>query len=297
MPNDTVLVVGLGIMGGAIAKSLFEAGYEVLGFDVDPKRAQTAASVGIVVNGDLGELISRCQIVISSLTHSSGLLLLSSYLNSAARRKIVIEMSTLSLEQKFEFRDALMRAGHVALDCPISGTGAQAACKDLAIFASGDALVIEALSELFRSFARCVFDLGDFGNGTRMKLIANSLVAIHNVATAEALLLAQNAGLDPSRVVDCVLAGAGSSKVFQLRAPMMVNRRYEPATMKMSVWKKDLELIKQLASDCQSPVPLFTATLPIYEAALEMGYIEADTAAVMSVLERQGTVTVSERPE
>ena len=287
MPINKVLVVGLGIMGGAIAQSLLEADYAVLGFDVDPERNRTAEDKGVIVSNDIDELISDCEVVISSLPSAAALWFLLEHLAVSSKSKIVIEMSTLSLEDKTKFRDELQRVGHVVLDCPISGTGVQAAVKDLVIFASGDSATATALSGLFLSFACCVFDLGEYGNGTRMKLIANTLVAIQNVATAEALLLARRAGLELRQVIECISVGPASSKVFQLRAPLMMKRQYRPPTMKMSVWRKDMELIQQLARDCGSPVPLFSASLPVYKAALEMGYSDSDTAVVMSVLEQQ----------
>src|SRR5208337_4576307 len=116
----------------------------------------------------------------------------------------------------------LHQAGHVMLDCPVSGTGTQAKAKDLAIYASGDSKSIRKLRPLFAAFARAVHDLGAFGNGSRMKYVANLLVAIHNVASAEALVLGMKAGLPPQLIYDQIKIGAGNSRVFELRAPMMV---------------------------------------------------------------------------
>src|SRR5207248_4474300 len=113
----------------------------------------------------------------------------------------------------------LAEAGHTALDCPISGTGAQAKGKDIVVYASGDRAAIARLEPAFLGFARKVYDLGAYGNGSKMKFVANHLVAIHNVAAAEAMVLAMKAGLDPHRVVEVVGSGAGTSRVFELRAP------------------------------------------------------------------------------
>ena len=136
------------------------------------------------------------------------------------RKRTVIETSTLSLADKAAFNIILTDAGHIALDCPLSGTGAQAKTKDLVVFASGDAAAIERLDPIFLGFARKVQSLGPFGNGSKMKFVANLLVAIHNVASAEALVLGMKAGLDPKQIVDVVSSGAGTSRVFELRAPM-----------------------------------------------------------------------------
>jgi 3-hydroxyisobutyrate dehydrogenase/glyoxylate/succinic semialdehyde reductase len=119
-----------------------------------------------------------------------------------------------------------------------------------------------------------------------MKFVANHLVAIHNVATAEAMILAQRAGLDPKMVVNMVGPGAGGSRMFQMRAPMMVDGVYEPATMKISTWKKDMAIIAEFAEDVGCATPLFALTQPVYAEAMTMGLGDQDTAAVFEVLKR-----------
>ena len=200
-------------------------------------------------------------------------------------RRVVIEASTFKLEDKFAAEAALRKAGHVLLDCPVSGTGIQARVKDLVIYASGGSTEIKRLRPLFADFTRVVRDLGAFGNGSRMKYIANLLVAIHNVASAEALVLGMKAGLPPELVYEEVKVGAGNSRVFELRAPMMVKGRYDEPTMKVSIWQKDMDVIGSFAQALGAPTPLFSATLPIYAAAMSTGYAMQDTASTCAVLE------------
>src|SRR5690606_18703478 len=119
---------------------------------------------------------------------------------------------------------------------------------------------------------------------SRMKFIANHLVAIHNVAAAEAMVLAERAGLDPAQVVEMIGPGAGGSRMFQMRAPMMAARNYQPATMRVSTWKKDMAIIAAFAESLGCETPLFTLTQPVYAQALAMGLGDNDTAAVFEVL-------------
>jgi 3-hydroxyisobutyrate dehydrogenase/glyoxylate/succinic semialdehyde reductase len=119
-----------------------------------------------------------------------------------------------------------------------------------------------------------------------MKFIANHLVAIHNVATAEAMILAQRAGLDPKIVVDMIGPGAGGSRMFQMRSPMMVEGIYEPATMKVATWQKDMAIIAEFAEGVGCATPLFTLTQPVYAEAMAMGLGDQDTAAVFEVLKK-----------
>jgi 3-hydroxyisobutyrate dehydrogenase-like beta-hydroxyacid dehydrogenase len=180
----------------------------------------------------------------------------------------------------------------VLLDCPLSGTGAQAKTRDLVVYASGDAQAIVALAPVFADFGRATHDLGAFGNGMRMKFVANLLVAIHNVASAEAMVLGMKAGLDPAQILQLATAGAGNSRVLELRGPMMVENRYggDNLTMRIATWQKDMQVIADFAREIGAPTPLFSATEAIYNSALALGQGDEDTASVCSVLETMAGV-------
>ena len=176
------------------------------------------------------------------------------------------------------------------LDCPVSGTGAQAKTKDLVVYASGGTAEIKKLRAMFASFTRAVHDVGAFGNGSRMKYVANHLVAIHNVASAEAMVLGMKAGLPPQLIFDLIKTGAGNSRIFELRAPMMVKNDYSNVTMKISVWQKDMDVIGSYARKIRVPTPMFDASTAIYNKALKGGHGAEDTAAVCAVLEDMAKV-------
>jgi putative dehydrogenase len=279
-------LIGLGIMGGAMAQNLVAAGWRVIGFDIDQERCAEAAAAGIEIASDSVALVEEAPATIVSLPSGTALQETARQIATAnLRGRIIAEMSTLSLDDKIAAEAVLCGAGHVLLDCPISGTGAQAKTKDLVVYASGDSASIAVLRPLFADFAREAHDLGAFGNGSRMKFVANLLVAIHNVASAEAMVLGMKAGLDPHQIVELIGAGVGTSRVFDLRAPLMAEDRYEPATMKVSVWQKDMAVIGRFAADLGCPTPLFAATAPIYNAAMATGHALHDTASVCAVLE------------
>ena len=285
--NKTVGIVGLGIMGGAIARNLVERGWRVIGFDTDATRCAELALANVAIAGDVGQVARDAPIIMTSLPSPAAVEQVAQEIaGSGQSPRIVVELSTLSIADKLRFESILKKAGHIALDCPLSGTGAQARNRDLIVYASGDGGAIAQCSDLFADFAKQSADLGQFGNGSRMKFVANHLVAIHNVATAEAMVLAERAGLDPKTVVDLVGPGAGGSRMFQMRAPMMVEGIYEPATMKVSTWQKDMAIIAQFADAIGCETPLFTLTQPVYTEAMAMGLGDQDTAAVFEVLKK-----------
>jgi L-threonate 2-dehydrogenase len=285
--DKTVGIVGLGIMGGAIARNLIERGWKVVGFDTDAARRTELAQAGVTIASGVDEVARDTATIMTSLPTPAAVAdVAHGIANSGQPPRIVLELSTLAIADKLRFESILTQAGHIALDCPLSGTGAQAKNRDLIVYASGDSDAIIRCAPLFADFAKQSADLGAFGNGSRMKFVANHLVAINNVATAEAMILAQRAGLDPQMVVDMVGPGAGGSRMFQMRAPMMVEGVYEPATMKVSTWKKDMAIIAEFADDIGCATPLFTLTQPVYTEAMAMGLGDQDTAAVFEVLKK-----------
>jgi putative dehydrogenase len=285
--DKIVGIVGLGIMGGAIARNLVDRGWRVIGYDIDAARRAELARANVIVAGNAGQVARDAAVIMTSLPSPAAVDQVAREIaNCGQPRRIVVELSTLSLADKLRFEATLTKAGHIALDCPLSGTGAQAKTRDLVVYASGDSKAIAQCASLFADFAKQNADLGRFGNGSRMKFIANHLVAINNVAAAEAMILAQRAGLDPKTVVEMVGPGAGGSRMFQMRAPMMVEGVYEPASMKVSMWKKDMAIIAEFADDVGCETPLFTLTQPVYSAALAMGLGDQDTASVFEVLKK-----------
>jgi len=202
-----------------------------------------------------------------------------------ALQEFKVETSTLPISDKTKAFEVLARKGITLLDCPLSGTGAQARTKDLTVYGSGDQAAFEETKAVLEGFSRAHYYLGEFGNGSKMKYVANLLVAIHNVAAAEAFVLGMKAGLDPQTIYKVAGDGAGGSRMFQVRGPQMVAGRYDDATMKVEVWQKDMKIIGEYATKLGVPTPLFSASAPVYTAAMAQGFDKQDTAAVCAVLE------------
>jgi L-threonate 2-dehydrogenase len=241
-------------------------------------------------------LVEAVPVVILSLPHVDALeATVAEITKDKLPGKTIVETSTFKIADKQRAEQALRKAGHVTLDCPVSGTGAQAAVKDIVIYASGDKKTIARLKPMFAAFSRAAYEVGEFGNGSRMKYIANLLVTIHNVASAEAMVLGIKAGLDPQMIYDLIRAGVGSSRVFEVRGPMMVKNKYENASMSIKLYQKDLAVIEDFAEGLGAPTPLFSATLPVYSEALAMGFGDLDTASVCAVLEKKAGATRRKR--
>ena len=284
----TVAVIGLGNMGLPMAGHLLAAGHRVQGCDLRPGPAAALAALGGVVAPDPAAAARGAGLVITSLPTAAALAEVvggdRGLATAVADGVIVIETSTLPVPAKEQAARLLGRAGAVLLDCPVSGTASQLRSRDVVVYASGDPAAIGRCRGVLATFSRAQHLVGAFGNGMRMKLIANHLVAVHHTAAAEALLLAGRAGLDPALALRALADGAGNSRMLEIRGPMMLSGDFSDANIALAVFCKDIDLISELARDTCCPLPLFTAAAQLHLAALGQGRAAEDPACVHAVL-------------
>ncbi len=284
-------IVGLGIMGGAMAQALLAAGYPVIGYDpARPARTRFTAAGGRVV-ANATAVAEQAAVVIVSLATVAALDHVTAMMAAARRGDereplLVVETSTLPLADKERARERLEACGALMMDCPISGTAVRLKERAWTIYASGPKAAYRRMQPIFGVFTDHAPHVGRFGDGTRMKFVANHLVAILNVATAESLTFARRLGLDPEQVHALVgsspIIGTG---VYRLRGRFMVERNYLPATMKVEVWQKDMQVIGDMARTVGAPVPLFANCASLYNAAIALGLAESDSASVCAVFD------------
>lgn len=281
-------LIGLGIMGSAYAAHLIDAGFATCAYDIDAAALERYRKRGGNVAASAKEVAANADVVIVALASATAIenaLFGADGLEAAlAPGAIVLEVGTFGIELKEHVRARLAERGAITLDAPVSGTGSQAQAKDLVFFASGDRAAFEKARPVLEALAREVRYVGEFGNGSKLKYVANLLVTIHNLSTAEALVFAAKAGIDPATVLDALGDSAAASRMLQVRGPMMVAHRYEPATMRLEVYQKDIEIIDAFAKSLACPTPLFSASIPYYTRALAEGRGKEDTAAIVTVL-------------
>jgi len=275
-----------------MAEALLSAGHEVLGYDPAPAAARRLERAGGQALGSSTAVAQHASVLITSLPSSGALEAavadICRAVRSIRRRGIIVEMSTLPIADKRRSRARLARAGWTLLDCPISGTAARLKDRDWMIFVSGERRACARVRPLLRVFTDQIPYVGDFGGGTRMKFVANHLVAILNVASGEAITLGRRMGLDARQVWSLFGSNpAVGNGVLRLRGRFMVERRYRPATMKVGIWQKDMRIIGDMARSVGAATPLFDACGPIYDAAMAQGFGSADTASVCEVLARR----------
>lgn len=293
--SETIGVIGLGIMGGAMARNMLEKNMPVVGYDISQPAIERFRDAGGIPLASIQGVVEASSVMLLSLpTEAAFCSVVQAIADAGPKGKTVIELSVMPLVAKEQAHAMLGQAGCVLLDCPVSGTGAQAVVRDLVVFASGDMQAYEQVKPVFEAISRKQIYLGDFGNGSKMKFIANHLVAIHNAAAAEAFTLAEKANIDRHTLYEALQDSAGTSRMFQVRGPLMAKKNYTEPTATIAMFLKDLGIISQFAADLHCSTPLFGASALLYEAAYKLGLGAMDTAAVCQVLEN-GTDLRSEK--
>jgi 3-hydroxyisobutyrate dehydrogenase-like beta-hydroxyacid dehydrogenase len=292
--TSTIGFVGLGMMGGAMAHHILAEGFDVVGTDVVAAMRERHEQDGGRTVDSPAAVVAEADVIFTSLPSVAALDAVVSgpggLVEGARPGVVVLETSTFPLEAKERARDALAAVGMTLLDGSLSGTGAQAWKKDLVVFVSGDAAASEKVLPAVQACSRAHYLLGEFGNGSRMKYLANLLVTIHNVAAAEAVTLGIKAGMDPQQVVEVLTAGSGSSRMLEIRGPAMAANDYSNPGIAGATFLKDVRIIGDFARSLNCPVPLFDIAGSVHFAAVAQGHGDHDTSSVCDAVCRAAGV-------
>ena len=283
----TVGLVGLGLLGHAVASRLRAGGHAVVGHDVVPERVGALVSLGGAAAGSAAEVArlseAVCTLLPSLATVEDAILGEQGILAGARPGHTVIQMSTISPGLTERLARETAGRGLAFLDAPISGTSAMVARGEGLILLGGDRAVVDRWRPVLETVLRSVY-VGGAGQAMVVKLAANLLVALNTAAAAEALLMTQKAGLDPELVLEILTGGAASSRMLEVRGPLII-RRHFPAQMKLELFMKDLHLIQDAAAAVGAPLPLTDVAARLYAAADAGGHGAEDLSVVVTALE------------
>ena len=282
-------LIGLGAMGGSYAKHLLNNNFKCFGIDLDKNNVSKFIQLGgQEITYD--KLFNKVEIVLTSLP---SLIAYKDVLNNLKRlgknnsKKIILDMNTISIDDKKMFKNEINGLNIDMLDSPVSGTGAQAWEADLTVFASGSKELIDKCMNIFKAFSKEVINVGSFGNGMKFKILANLLVTIHNTAAAEALRLGELAGLDQDMIYKVLCNSAATSVMLQKRMPLMINKNYEPPTASFNIFLKDVDIIRNFIKNNNVTLPTFEGSAKIYDKAEKTLSKNWDTASVYEVLKME----------
>jgi 3-hydroxyisobutyrate dehydrogenase-like beta-hydroxyacid dehydrogenase len=280
-------IVGVGLLGSAVASRLLQGKFNVKGYDTRPERVQALQGQGLTAARSIAEaaqadavftILPSLESVETTILGPGGLI------ETAPRSCTLIQMSTISLELARRLAEAASANGRGFLDAPMSGTSAMVERGDCAIFVAGDRTRAEACRPIFDAIARKTCYVGDVGMASLAKLAANLLVAVNTAALAEALVLGAKGGLAPAVLLDALKDSAGASKMLDVRGPLMASHRFDPQ-MKVDLFLKDFQLMIDEGRRLGVPLPLTTIAQQLARATAAAGRGEEDLAAIVTTLE------------
>ena len=284
-------IVGLGVLGSAIAQYLLEKDYEIYGYDIAPNALNELEKFeNFKTCSSPANVLSHQQITLLCLPSAASLEIVVKDLSKNSlphsKQPLLIELSTLPVDSKIAALKIAQDNNIRMVDSPVSGNRIVALNGKLSAYLSGIRQDTEIAKPLLDAFCQKVTEVGDFGNGSKMKLIGNILNLVHNSVTAEVMVLGMKVGLEPELIHKAISGTFSSSAVFEGRGKLMVDNNYAVEGMNFSTPIKDSDFITKLAKDHFVPLPLYQVALQYYLAAMAQGYENLDAAAVCAVVEK-----------
>jgi 3-hydroxyisobutyrate dehydrogenase-like beta-hydroxyacid dehydrogenase len=270
--------IGLGRLGWQLAANLISSGFVVSGYR---RRAREEfAEIGGRPAASVTELAGNSDVIITCLPAEQALDEVVNELLAAARPgQIVLEVSTFSIAEKERQRNRLTAVGVAMLDCPLSGNPDFVRTRRAVAFVSGDAEAMARARPVIAGFTDHAVGLGAFGNGSRMKYLANMLVAVHCMAAAEVFNAGARVGLTPEVIAEALNMGAAASRQLAIRAPVVsgakAGQRGGPNTQ-----HSEFPTIAEFLRSLGAAAPLFDTAAQHYEAGLAAGFGALDTSMV-----------------
>jgi putative dehydrogenase len=279
----TVGVIGLGRMGLPVAERMQTLGHRVIGF----RRTWPDADSHLERAASPRAILEETKVIFTCVPDDTALLEVIRGDNGLVAGDctgcVVVDLSMTSLQSKLEARELLAAAGAEMLDAPISGSPVVVANGKASLFVSGPEDAYRQVSP-FLGFAASAPLVGPFGTGSKLKFIANLLIGIHIAAAAEAIALAERAGLDSELVIATISNSVAASEMFRQRARRMVDRDFDAPMNDINSFLKDVELIQDFASQSAATSALFDLSSGLFRSAAESGLGEKEVAAIVTLL-------------
>lgn len=290
-------MVGTGLMGGGMAKTLLRAGFAVNVFDVDQARMTSVVEAGANGMDSLPRLVKAQPVVLMSLPGPAQVAEVMEQVieiwHGIGRPGIVIDFSTIDPVSAIKMADKAKVAGGHYLEAPVSGGPGGAANGTLAIMVAGNEAVVQDMRPVLDVVGQNVYYLGSNGTAQLVKLCNNVVVATITAVMAEAYVLASKGGVSPGTLAEILAKSAGGSKALEIFSPHVISGEYSPPTFALGLMLKDLGLYVETCKAYDVPTVLGALTHQLYRMGGIQGLSGLDQSAITQVLEKMGTSPIS----
>jgi 3-hydroxyisobutyrate dehydrogenase len=282
--------VGVGLMGLPMAKRLLSLGYKLRAYDISPQAVAAARDAGAAAASSPADAAKGADLVLLNLPTPDAVEEVAFGKNGIASvlkpPQLLIDFSTNKVYQTKGFAKRLREmSGAGWIDAPVSGGPPASGSGTLTIMAGGDDAEIERARPLFADVAGRFTHMGPSGAGMATKMLNQLIVGAGHAVMAEAVVLAEAAGIDPARLPECLAGGLADSLLLQRLYPRMVRRDFAPQGYVRQLLK-DLEMVNEFAGGLKAPTPMMSEALTLYRMLAHLGHTELDTAAVLKLYER-----------
>ena len=282
--------VGVGLMGLPMAKRLLSLGYTVRVYDIAPPAVAAAREAGAAAASSAADAVRGTDLVLLNLPTPEAVetAVFGDHGVAAALRppQLLIDFSTIKISQcKTHARRLREMTAAGWIDAPVSGGPPASGSGTLTVMAGGEPAEVERARELFADVAGRFTHMGPAGAGLAAKMLNQLIVGCGHAVMAEAVVLAEAAGIDPARLPECLAGGLADSALLQKLYPRMVKRDYAPQGYVRQLLK-DLEMVNEFAGALKAPTPMMGEALSLYRMLAHLGHAELDTAAVLKLYER-----------
>ena len=284
---ETIGLIGVGLLGSAMAGRFLACGHGVLGFDLVPARLADLERMGGKAAESNVEVARSCRRVVLSLPDSGVVKTVLDQIEPHLRPEgTVIDTSTGDPEEMAAFGARLAKRGVYYLDATVGGSSKQARARDVIAMCGGDPRAWPATEKLLACFARQSFYLGGCGAGARMKLVNNLVLGLHRAVLAEGLTFAEACGVDSAKALEVLTAGPAYSRVMDVKGRKMLARDYS-LEARLSQHLKDVRLILAAGERRKAKLPLSVLHRRLLEEAEALGYGDRDNSAVIEAYRRR----------
>jgi 2-hydroxy-3-oxopropionate reductase len=289
--------IGLGIMGGAIARNLLRAGHSLVVHNRSQQVVDELVALGAVRAGTPREVAAQVDFVFTNLPDSPDVEKVvlgdKGIVEGAHEGLIYIDNSTIKPETARMIYQRLRALGVAALDAPVSGGDVGAKNGTLTIMVGGDAEAFERVSPLFEAMGKAWVRVGEAGAGQIAKACNQIIVGAQMVGLAEALITAQKAGVDPMKMVEAIKGGAAQMWTLDVKPPRLFAGNRAPG-FKAHMQHKDLGIVLDTARTYGIPLPMTAIVMQLFTAMLDQGHGDLDNSAIISVYESLSGIRLDE---
>ena len=273
-------VIGLGLVGSALAEQFLAAGFDVCGHDFDPARTAALQKLGGMPLASNAEVARRCQRLVLSLPASDIAAQVLEETVGELAGKLVIDTTTGEPESMIRLGSWVADHSGQYVDATIAGSSSQVRRGDVVVMLGGSAAAVAQCDDLLRTFSAKWFHLGPVGSGARMKLVVNLVLGLNRAVLAEGLAFAKACGIDPAKSLEVLQAGPAFSRVMETKGPKMLAGDFSPEA-RLAQHHKDVNLILAAGQNVGAKLPLSQLHQLLLAALTAAGYGDLDNSAIV----------------